>query len=171
MRGLSWLLLLALLVSGSKAMATLAITGEVVIEPHPSVLVRGQQATITYILTNTGDEPFEIAGSSFDYRTDGPLSTLFPFPTDATSPCGFQLLHFSGPPGVPGYVINSILFQPRPIEPGETRQCVTGLQVSAQTAGPFVKRFGFSGVRGDRTASASQHVTFTLCHPSRTNCA
>ena len=34
MRGLSWLLLLALLVSGSKAMATLAITGEVVIEPH-----------------------------------------------------------------------------------------------------------------------------------------
>lgn len=48
MRGLSWLLLLALLVSGSKAMATLAITGEVVIEPHPSVLVRGQQATITY---------------------------------------------------------------------------------------------------------------------------
>lgn len=153
---------LALLVCGGDAMATLAITGDVVIEPHPSVLLRGQQATITYTLTNTGDEPLDLASSGFDYRTDGPLSTLFPFPTAATPPCGFQLLHFSAPPGVPGFVVNTNTFLPWPIEPGETRQCVTGLQVSAQTAGPFVHRFRFSGARGDRNVSASQQFTFTL---------
>jgi len=156
------LALAGLLAWGGEAVATLAITSEVIIDPHPSVLLRGQQATVTYILTNTGDEPLEIASSGFDYRTFGPLSTLFPFPTAATPPCGFQLLDFSTPPGVPGFVVNTNTFLPWPIEPGETRQCVTGLQVSAQTAGPFVQRFGFNGSRGNRSVSAPQFVTFTL---------
>lgn len=155
-------MLLVLLAWGREAMATLAITSEVVIDPHPSVLLRGQQATITYTITNTGDEPLELASAGFDYRSFGPLSTLFPFPTAATPPCGFSLFDLSTPPGVPGFVVNTNTFQPRPVEPGETRHCVTGLQVSAATAGPFVKRFGVSGTRGNQTVSAPHFVTFTL---------
>jgi len=165
MNSLQKLTLLVLLAWGTDALATLAITGDVVIEPHPSVLLRGQQATITYTLTNTGDEPLDAASSGFDYRTFGPLSTLFPFPLAATPPCGFSLVDFSTPPGVPGFVVNTNTFQPRPIEPGETRQCVTGLQVSAETAGPFVHRFGFSGVRDGRNVFTAQFVTFTLGEP------
>lgn len=76
MKSIQSLTLLMLLAWCTNALATLAIRGDVVIDPHPSVLLRGQQATVTYMLTNIGDEPLELASAGFDYRTFGPLSTL-----------------------------------------------------------------------------------------------
>ena len=165
MKCLQALALSAFFTWGGDAMATLAITSQVIIDPPASLLLRGQQATVTYIITNTGDEPLEIPNAGFEYRSFGPLSTLFPFQTAATPPCGFQLLDFSTPPGVPSFVVNTLTFQPRPIAPGESRQCVTGLEVSAQTAGPFVQQFGFNASSGDRVVSEQHFVTFTLGEP------
>lgn len=150
---------------GAPAFAALSISGTVVVEPHPLTMTRGQQARVTYMITNTGDEPLDYAGAGFTYRTFGPLSTLFPFPTEGTPPCGFRLLDLSTPPGVPGFVANTVDFSPVPIQPGETRRCTTGLRISAQTAGPFVLRFAFSGSRDGRSVSSQQHVVFTLGEP------
>lgn len=156
--------LLALLWA-SDAMATLAITGEVMIEPAPATLRRGDTATLTYILTNTGDEPLDFATSGTTYIQFGPTSTVFPFPTAATPPCTFQLLDFSAPPGQPPIVVNTNSFHPRPIPPGESRRCVIGLLVSSEAAGPFVQQFGFSGTRAGRTVTAAQSITFNLGQP------
>jgi hypothetical protein len=155
----------ALLAWSGPAIAALSISGTVVVEPHPSALKRGQQASVTYTITNTGDEPLDYAGAGFTYRTFGPLSTLFPFPTEGTPPCGFRLLDLSTPPGLPGFVANTVDFSPVPIQPGETRQCTTGLRISAETAGPFVQRFAFSGLRDGRSVSSQLHVVFTLGEP------
>jgi len=66
---------------------------------------------------------------------------------------------------VPGFVANTVDFSPVPIQPGETRQCTTGLRISAETAGPFVQRFAFSGLRDGRSVSSELHVVFTLGEP------
>lgn len=155
----------ALLVWAAPAMAALSISGSVVVEPHPSTLLRGQEATVTYTLTNTGDEPLEYAGASFDYRTDGPPSSIFPFPTEATPPCSIRYLHLGGAPGVPGFVVQTIDFNPVPIQPGESRQCVSGLRVSEQSAMPFVKTFRIGGRDGDQWAYATTSIAFTLGEP------
>lgn len=155
----------ALLVWGAPAVAALSISGTVLVEPHPSTLVRGQQATVTYTLTNTGDEPLEYAGASFDYRTDGPPSSIFPFPTEATPPCSIRYLHLGGALGVPGFVVQTIDFNPVPIQPGESRQCVSDLRVSEQSAMPFVKTFRIGGRAGDQWAYATTSIAFTLGEP------
>ena len=163
--GTRWWVLWTLLASASDAMATLAITGEVLIDPPAATLLRGQTATLTYTLTNTGDEPFDAAFSGTVYIQEGPTSTVFPFPTAATPPCTFQLQDLSPAPGQPTTVGNTNSFHPRPIPPGESRQCVMGLQVSPQTAGPFVQRFGISGTRGSRTVSVARNIAFNLGQP------
>ena len=155
----------ALLALGAPAFAALSIGGTVVVEPHPSTLTRGQEASVTYTLTNTGDEPLEYAGASFDYRTDGPPSSIFPFPTEATPPCSIRYLHLGGAPGVPGFVVQTIDFNPVPIQPGESRQCVSGLRVSEQSARPFVKTFRIGGRAGDQWAYSTTSIAFTLGEP------
>jgi len=156
-----WWALVALLWA-SDAMATLAITGEVLIEPAPATLRRGDVATLTYTITNTGDEPFDRAASGTTYIQFGPTSTVFPFPTTATPPCAFQLLDFSAPPGQPATVANTNTFLPAPIAPGESRQCVMGLQVSPTAGGPFVQRFSLSGSHGLERVSVARNIVFNL---------
>lgn len=146
----------------SKALATLAISGVVLIEPDPSILLRGQTATLTYTITNTGDESIDVATAGTDYYDWGPTSTLFPLGTAATPPCTMTYVDFIAPPGQPPAVVNTVFFQPRPVLPGETRQCVMEITVSEETDGPFVQQFGFTGARGVRNVSVSQNVFFSL---------
>lgn len=165
----------ALLVWGAPAVAALSITSTVVVEPHPSTLMRGQEATVTYTLTNTGDEPIELATVGFPYRSSGPLSTVLPFRTAATPPCLYRLRALPGPfeaPGavespakwspVPPFLEKSIEFAPLPIEPGGTRRCVAALRVSPETAGSFVQTFNFQASRGAQTVTQMRSVVFGL---------
>lgn len=169
----------ALLAWGVPAIAALSITGTVVVEPHPSTLLRGQQGTVTYTLTNTGDEPIERATVGFPYRTSGPLSTVLPLQTSATPPCLFRLRVLPGPFEVPGavesqskwspvppFLEKSIEFAPLPIEPGGTRRCVAALRVSAQTAAPFVQTFNFEASRGAQSVTQMRSVVFSLGEPA-----
>lgn len=156
-----WWWLLAFL-WGSKAMAALAITGEVLIEPSASTLRRGDFATITYTITNIGDETLDFAGMGTTFVQSGPSSTIFPSATAATAPCTFQLLDGSPPPGQSAIVVNSVGFRPNPIAPGASRQCVTGLQVSSTAAGPFAQSFTIGGTRGGQTVSVQRIIAFGL---------
>lgn len=165
----------ALLVWGAPAVAALSISGTVVVEPHPSTLLRGQQATVTYTLTNSGDEPIELATVGFPYRSSGPLSTVLPFRTAATPPCAYRLRVLPGSFEVPGavesqakwspvppFLEKSIEFAPLPIEPGGTRRCVAALRVSPETAGPFVQTFNFQASRGAQSVTQTRSVVFGL---------
>ncbi|ODU43667.1 MAG: hypothetical protein ABS96_22135 [Lysobacteraceae bacterium SCN 69-123] len=165
----------ALLALGGPAVAALSISGTVVVEPHPSTLVRGQEATVIYTLTNTGDEPIELATVGFPYRSSGPLSTVLPFRTAATPPCLYRLRALPGPfeaPGalespakwspVPPFLEKTIEFAPLPIEPGGTRRCVAALRVSPETAGPFVQTFNFQASRGAQSVTQTRSVVFGL---------
>lgn len=160
---------------GAPAFAALSISGTVVVEPHPSTLTRGQEATVTYTLTNTGDEPIELATVGFPYRSSGPLSTVLPFRTAATPPCLYRLRVLPGPfeaPGavespakwspVPPFLEKSIEFAPLPIEPGGTRRCVAALRVSPETAGSFVQTFNFQASRGEQSVMQTRSVVFGL---------
>lgn len=157
-----WCWVLCTLFLGGEATATLAITGEVLIEPPAATLLRGQTATITYIITNTGDEPLDRAASGTLYFNEGPTSTVFPFPTAATPPCAFQLVDLSAPPGQPAIVGNTNTFLPAPIAPGESRRCAMGLQVSSQAGGPFVQQFLVSGSRGNQQVLVARDIAFPL---------
>jgi len=159
MRG--WVLW-ALSLGCGNAMALLAIEGTVVIEPAPDTLLRGQTAIITYTVTNIGDEVWDAAVSGTGYYEQGPTSTVLPIPNAATPPCSAQFLDFSPLPGQPTYVGNTNSFYPRPISPGESRQCVMELMVSPEAGGPFVQWFGFTGTRGTQSVHLSQYVTFNL---------
>jgi hypothetical protein len=155
------LFLLLCLVSSS-AIATLAISGTVAIQPDPSVLLRGQTATITYTITNTGDEPLDRVYGGTGYYDWGPTSTIFPIGTVATPPCYLTYFDLSPLPGNPPYWIVTVFFQPWPLLLGESRQCVMELTVSKEAAGPFVQQFGFTGGRGNQSTSISQSVFFGL---------
>lgn len=165
----------ALLALGAPAFAGLSISGTVVVEPNPSTLLRGHEATVTYTLTNTGDEPIELATVGFPYRSSGPLSTVLPFRTAATPPCLYRLRALPGPFEVPGavespakwspvppFLEKTIEFSPLPIEPGGTRRCVAALRVSAQAAGPFVQTFNFQASRGAQSVMQTRSVVFGL---------
>lgn len=169
------LAVLALLAWAAPANAALSISGSVVVEAHSSSLLRGQQATITYTLTNTGDEPIDLATVGFSYRSSGPLSTALPFQTSATPPCVYRLRVLPGPPEaagaakraakwspVPPFLEKTIEFAPAPIEPGGTRRCVAGLRVSTQAAGPFVQTFNFQASRGAQSVTQTRSVVFRL---------
>lgn len=160
--GARWWVLLALSVGCDNAMAVLAIEGTVVIEPSPTTLLRGQTATLTYMLTNTGDEPLDFAAAGVSYFETGPTSTVLPEPTAATPPCDPQFLDLSPLPGQPVFVINSNAFNPTPIAPGDSRLCVMNLVVSPEAAGPFVVQFSFVGLRGAAEVNTAQEVLFTL---------
>jgi hypothetical protein len=162
MKSARWLALLGLCAGCDNAMATLAITGEVVIDPPAASLLRGQTATLTYTLINSGDETLEIAAAGTVYRTFGPTSTVFLVPTASTPPCTVQTLDLSPLPGQPGAVAITSSFRPRPIPPGESRQCVMGLVISTEASGPFVQQFGFSGLIGDRSVDIAQNIFFPL---------
>lgn len=175
MKHLQALSMSALLAWAAPASAALSISGTVVVEPHPSTLLRGQEATVTYTLTNTGDEPIDRATVGFPYRSSGPLSTLLPFQTSATPPCVYRLRVLPGPFEVPGavesqgkwspvppFLEKTIEFAPAPIEPGGTRQCVSGIRLSAQTAGPFVQSFNFQASRGGQSVTETRSVVFRL---------
>lgn len=159
MRG--WVLL-ALSLGCSNAMALLAIEGTVVIEPAPATLLRGEIATLTYTITNTGDEPLDFATAGTGYYEQGPTSTVLPMPNAATPPCSAQFLDFSPLPGQPTFVINTNSFYPRPIPAGESRQCAMELMVSPEAGGPFVQWFGFTGIRGTQNVHMGQYVAFNL---------
>ncbi len=165
----------ALLVWGAPAVAALSISGTVVVEPHPSTLLRGQEATVTYMITNTGDEPIELATVGFPYRSSGPLSTVLPFQTVATPPCLYRLRVLPGPfevagtvespakwSPVPPFLEKSIEFAPLPIEPGGMRRCVAALRVSPDTAGPFVQTFNFQASRGAQSVTQTRSLVFGL---------
>lgn len=165
----------ALLAWSTPAFAALSVSGTVVVEPHPSTLTRGQQATVTYTLTNTGDEPIELATVGFPYRSSGPLSTVLPFQTAATPPCVYRLRVLPGPfevagtvdspakwSPVPPFLEKSIEFAPLPIEPGGMRRCVAALRVSPETAGPFVQTFNFQASRGAQSVTQTRSVVFGL---------
>jgi hypothetical protein len=165
----------ALLAWSGSAISALSISGTVVVEPHPSTLMRGQEATVTYTLTNIGDEPIELATVGFPYRSSGPLSTVQPFQTAATPPCVYRLRVLPGPPElagagkstakwspVPPFLEKSIEFSPLPIEPGGTRRCVAALRVSPDTAGPFVQTFNFQASRGAQSVMQTRSVVFSL---------
>ena len=154
-----WVFLCA---TSSNATAVLAISGSVVIDPYPSTLMRGQSATITYTITNTGDEPLDSAAIGTGYYAWGPRSTIFPLATIATSPCLVRYDDLSPRPGEPAIVLNAVFFRPIPLLPGETRQCVMEISVSEETAGPFVQQFGFTGARGAQSTNVSQSVFFSL---------
>lgn len=158
-----WVTLILLGGTGDAA-ATLGISSQVVIQPPAATLLRGDTATITYTVTNTGDEPLDLAAVGTVYFGGGPRSTVFPFATGATPPCTVQFLDFVPPPGSgqPTTVANTNTFRPNPIEPGESRQCVMGLLVSPDAGHPFVQLFSFVGVRGGESVRAPQHVTFNL---------
>ncbi len=156
------LALLALSVGCGNAVALLAIEGTVVIDPPPATLLRGQTATITYTVTNTGDEPLEVLVAGTEYYERGPLSTVLVSPTPATAPCLVGVFDASPRPGEPLYVVNTNSFLPRPVLPGESRQCVMDLMVSPEAAAPFVKHFGFLASRGATSITSSQVVTFNL---------
>lgn len=158
---MSWFVLLAL-ACGGPAAAAVAITGDIRIDPPASTLRRGDIATITYTITNTGDEAIDFASAGTTYRQFGPMSTVFPFATTATPPCTFQLLDGSPPPGQPAIVVNTVGFRPAVTPPGESRQCVTGLQVSPDTAGPFEQSFIIAGTRNAQTVYIQRVVSFGL---------
>jgi hypothetical protein len=160
--GASWWVVFALFVLCGNAMAVVAIEGTILIEPPPATLLRGQTATITYTVTNTGDEPLDYAVSGTEYWEEGPTSTVYPLPTAATPPCFVNFVDFSGPPGQSAYVVSTTFFRPELIPPGESRQCVMDLLVSPNAAGPFVQRFGFNGVRGTQIVRTSQEFAFNL---------
>ncbi len=154
--------LLALSVGCGNAMALLTIEGTVVIEPAPATLLRGQTATITYTVTNIGDEAWDAAAVGVEYFESGPTSTVLPVPTAATPPCVSQFVDFPSPiPGAPTYVVNTNTLYPRPILPGESRQCVMDLvfgvrsfnAISGECVGLAFcsgsSRYAFQSKRGD----------------------
>ncbi len=162
--GARWWVLLAMLGFGSEAAATLAIAGEVLIEPPAATLLRGQTATLTFTVTNLGDEPLDRAGWGTGFFREGPTSTVFTFSTAATPPCVYQ--EFQGdpgpPPNRPGITAASGSFHPRPIAPGESRICVIGVTVSTQAAGPFVQTFSFTGYRAEQSVGIARSLAFNL---------
>ncbi len=154
--------LLALSMGCGSAMAVLSIEGTVLIEPPPATLLRGDVATLTYTMTNTGDEPLDFATSGTGYWQEGAGSTVYPLPNAGTLPCLAQFVDFSGPPGQSAFVVNTNLLFPWPIPPGESRLCVMELAVSMEAAGPFTQRFGFTGTRGTQRVNVGQDVVFNL---------
>lgn len=159
------LLLLPILCAAySNATATLAISGTVLIDPDPSILLRGQTATVTYTITNTGDEPLEFAYAQTDYVTLGPESSVFPHASAASPPCVVIDDSLSPlPPGKPSYYFNFTQFHPMPLLPGGTRQCVVEITVSGEADGPFIQWFGLHARLGTRyAATVSQSFLFTL---------
>jgi len=163
--GARWWVLLAMLGFGSEAAATLAIAGEVLIEPPAATLLRGQTATLTFTVTNIGDEPFDRAAWTTTYFREGPTSTVFTFSTAATPPCTFSGFEFDQPPNQPGINAAGGSFHPRPIAPGESRICVIGVRVSNQAAGPFVQTFGISGTRAEQSVGVTRSLAFNLGEP------
>lgn len=160
--GSRWWGLVMLLVGCGNAVALLAIQGTVVIEPPAATLLRGETATITYTVTNTGDEPLDSATSGTGYYEWGPMSTVLPAPNSQTPPCVTQFFDFSPRPGEPAFIVNTNSFLPRPIPPGESRQCVLDLVVSPEAKGPFIQRFGFTGSRGALSVNVGEDVMFNL---------
>lgn len=160
------LLVLALNLSGSGAMAALALTGSVVITPDPAVLLRGQTATVTYTITNTGDEPFQ-PFSGTNYYDWGPTSTVYLLPNASTPPCSIQYTDLSPLPGNPPFVFATVLLLPQPLLPGDTRQCVSDLVVSTEAAGPFVQRFGLAGATATQSINLGQEFAFPWGDPGR----
>lgn len=94
--GARWWVLLATLSFGTEAMATLAIAGEVLIESPAATLLRGQTATLTFSVTNIGDETFDRANWGTSFFREGPTSTVYTFSTAATPPCVYH--EFQGDP-------------------------------------------------------------------------
>lgn len=137
------LLLLSVAFAGSAA-ATVAISATIVIEPDPGTLLRGQTATLTYTVTNVGDEPLQGAFASTGYINFGPQTTIFPVATPATAPCLNGDFAEPLPPPLPSSFLNTTTFRPVPILPGEIRVCVIEITLSADAAGPFVQPFLFS---------------------------
>lgn len=161
--GARWWALLALSVGCGSALALLAVEGSVTIDPSPAMLLRGQTATITYTVTNIGDEAWDAAAVGVEYFESGPTSSVLPVPTAATPPCVSQFVDFPSPiPGAPTYVVNTNTLYPRPILPGESRQCVMDLVVSPDAAGPFVQLFSLTGSLNGQIAYTSQEVAFNL---------
>jgi len=165
--GARWWVLLAVLGFGSEAAATLAIAGEVLIEPPAATLLRGQTATLTFTVTNIGNEPFDRAHWGTSFFQGGSTSTVFTFSTAATPPCVYQEFQADGgPPGTPpGITAASGSFHPRPIAPGESRICVIGVRVSSQAASPFVQTFGISGTREEQSVGITRSLAFNLGEP------
>ncbi len=161
--GARWWAMLVLSVGCGNALALLAVEGSVTIDPSPATLLRGQTATITYTVTNIGDEAWDAAAVGVEYFESGPTSTVLPVPTAQTPPCVSQFVDFPSPiAGAPTYVVNTNTLYPRPVLPGESRQCVMDLVVSPDAAGPFVQLFSLTGSLNGQIAYTSQVVAFNL---------
>jgi len=164
MNGVVWFLGMLFLVAGSSlAWGELRVVGEVRIEPPPNQLRRGQVATLQYQLTNVGDEPLDLGRAGVEYYSWGPESTILPFPTPQTPPCA---VFDDGPspiPGDPQFSVNMVYFDPVPIPAGGSRTCTISFLVAHQAPDTFVKRFSFSGTRGNFTTPPfGQLVEFRL---------
>ncbi len=161
-RSRQWLVVVAFCLTCSNAMATLAIAGSVAIAPDAKFLLRGQTASLTYTITNIGDEPLEEASAGTFYFGWGPSSTIFPSGTAATAPCIMTFFDLSPVPGQAPAVINTVFFRPTPVLPGETRECVLEISVSQEAGGPFTQQFGITGSRGNQSTTVSQFIFFPL---------
>ncbi len=157
-----WWVLLALCAGCGNAAAVLAIQGTVFIDPPPATLLRGQSATLTYTLTNTGNEAIDVGAVATGFYADGPTSTIIIEPSAATLPCTMGILDLSPQPGQPTFYYVSTFFEPFPILPGESRQCEVSLTVSPDAGSAFTQRFYFSGAIGTQSVDIFQDVVFNL---------
>jgi hypothetical protein len=159
------MILVVLCTFAGEAVAKLAFTADVQIQGDAAIMRRAESAVLTYTLSNTGDEPIDLAFARTIYIDRGAESTLFISVTPATAPCLIVNDSIFGPlpPPAPNIEFSSAYFEPLPIFPSETRQCSALITVSSEADGPFIVRFDFHARGGMQWLSAEpQSIFFNL---------
>jgi hypothetical protein len=170
MRFTGSMILVVLCTLTGESAATLAFSANVQISGDAAIMRRAETALLTYTLSNSGDEPLDLAFARTVYIDRSAQSTLFISVTPATEPCLIVNDSIFGPlpPPAPNIEFSSAYFEPLPILPGETRQCSALITVSAEAAGPFIARFDFHAQGGMQWISAPPQSIFFNLGPAAT---
>jgi len=152
------------LLSFAGATTAMPIEGEILIDPPPDGLRRGQTVSLQYRMTNVGSTPLDYVEAVFEFYTFGPDSRIFPIETAETPPCVlFADSPFSPIPGQPHFLFSYARFEPRPILPGESRTCRFAILISSAAPDRFTIPFIMYGVtNGSLTPIFRQDVEFRL---------
>lgn len=156
--------LLVSLICLSGLATAMPIEGEILIDPPPERLRRGQTLSLQYRMANVGTAPLTFVVARFEFYDYGPESRIFPIETAETAPCVMTADSEPSPlPGQPRFLFSYTSFEPSPIQPGESRTCTLAFQVSTAAPDEFTIQFLIYGyANGMYTPAFRRDIPFRL---------